>query len=326
MDWNNDGKKDIVTGEYNGNIRIYLNTGTDENPTFSGYTLLKKAGSTFDAGYYSAPHVMDWNNDGKKDLIVGESLGYVILLINTGTDPAPAFASSAFIKDGGTTLDVGDVTSPTVLDLNGDGKKDLLVGEKQGNLNYYENVGTDANPVFSGKILLKTDGKIFDCSWYSRPSIVDWENDGVLDILCGTSNGYVGYIKALGPLILDVNHVHASTGSIVKLSLDAGSDYSLRSYFVLASVTGTEPGFTLPGGLVMPLNFDAFTSLAITLANTPAFAYFSGGLNASGMGSAQFNTLSSIDPQFVGLNFYFAYFLFNPFDFVSNGAQVEIIP
>ncbi len=41
MDWNNDGKKDLVTGEREGYVRIYLNTGTDSSPSFSGFTYLQ---------------------------------------------------------------------------------------------------------------------------------------------------------------------------------------------------------------------------------------------------------------------------------------------
>ena len=36
-DWNEDGKKDLIVGQYvNGNIIVYLNTGTDVHPEFSG--------------------------------------------------------------------------------------------------------------------------------------------------------------------------------------------------------------------------------------------------------------------------------------------------
>jgi hypothetical protein len=326
VDWNEDGKKDIVTGEYNGNIRIYLNTGTESNPVFSGHTLLKVAGAAFDAGYYSTVHVVDWNENGKKDLLVGESLGYVYLLINTGSNSNPVFAGYTNVKDGSGNLDVGDVSSPAVMDLNGDGKKDLLVGEKEGNLHFFENKGTNEAPAFSGKVLLETGGKVFDCSFYSRSIVVDWENDGVLDILCGSNNGFVYYIKVHGPLVFDVNMVSASTGGKVGLSLNSGGDFSNRGYFVLGSVSGTAPGFPLPGGLIMPLNYDAFTDLVFILVNTPIFVDFAGNLNASGMGSAEFNILQPVDPKFVGVSFYFAYLHYNPFDFVSNAAQVEIIP
>ena len=325
MDWNNDGKKDIVTGEYNGNIRIYLNTNTDAAPVFNGYTLIKVSGITFDAGYYSAPHVVDWNNDNKKDLIIGESLGNVFLLINTGSDENPVFSASEFIEDSGGTLDVGDVCAPTTLDLNGDGKKDLLVGEKAGNLHFFENVGTGSDPVFTGKVLLEASGTVYDSSFYSRPNVVDWENDGVLDILCGTSNGYVAYIKTLGPLLVDVNELNGSTGGTIKLTLEAGSSHANRNYLMAGSRSGTAPGTPLPGGLVtIPLNRDLFTDFILNRLNTPTFTDFWGTLDGTGKAVARLN--SPPVPGLIGTSAHFAFATAFPWDFASNAAEIEIVP
>jgi hypothetical protein len=44
--------------------------------------------------YFTAPSVIDWNNDGKKDLLVGQfTSGYVWLFLNQGTDAQPAFGA-----------------------------------------------------------------------------------------------------------------------------------------------------------------------------------------------------------------------------------------
>ena len=47
MDWNNDGKKDLITGSSydDGRVKIYLNTGTDAAPLFNGSTLVQASGS-----------------------------------------------------------------------------------------------------------------------------------------------------------------------------------------------------------------------------------------------------------------------------------------
>ncbi len=48
------------------------------------------------------PCVSDWNNDGKKDLIVGQlSGGKVRLYLNQGTDSAPVFKDFGYLKAGG---------------------------------------------------------------------------------------------------------------------------------------------------------------------------------------------------------------------------------
>lgn len=45
VDWNNDGAKDLVVGqETDGNIRLFLNEGTDLDPKFTQYSLIMSNG------------------------------------------------------------------------------------------------------------------------------------------------------------------------------------------------------------------------------------------------------------------------------------------
>lgn len=53
VDWNNDGKKDLVVGQFKeGAIRLYLNEGTDSKPVFGEFSLLAAGGKPIklDAG------------------------------------------------------------------------------------------------------------------------------------------------------------------------------------------------------------------------------------------------------------------------------------
>lgn len=44
-DWNGDGKKDLLVGQFSGGkIRVYLNQGTDSAPTFKDFTYLQAGG------------------------------------------------------------------------------------------------------------------------------------------------------------------------------------------------------------------------------------------------------------------------------------------
>ncbi len=74
-------------------------------------TLLKGSvialGSSNDAdGKWSVPVVYDWNNDGKKDLLIGRNHideydvnhGYVTYYENTGSDESPSFSSSVLLR------------------------------------------------------------------------------------------------------------------------------------------------------------------------------------------------------------------------------------
>lgn len=51
-DWNNDGAKDLITGQYTqGYIRLYLNQGSDLNPVFNGFTYIESNGSPITTTY-----------------------------------------------------------------------------------------------------------------------------------------------------------------------------------------------------------------------------------------------------------------------------------
>jgi hypothetical protein len=326
VDWNNDGKKDLLTGEYDGSIRIYLNTGTDADPAFSGFTYLQAAGSKFDAGDYSMVHVVDWDNDSKKDVLCGESEGKVWLLINTGTDASPVFDDKVFLKKGAVDLDVGYRSAPSVADWNRDGKKDLLSGDSNGYVNYFENTGTDANPAFSSSVRLMAGGSNIKFLSTSRPFTVDWDEDGVVDLLCGDYYGHVTYFHAMGPLALSENRIFASTGNTIDLAIDAGASNGGRNYLVLGTASGTEPGYLLPGGLAtLPLNWDSLTDVFLSLVNTSIFPNFLGQLNNSGEAKAQI--VSPVLPSTaVGAILHFAYCLNGPFDYASNATAIEIVP
>jgi len=53
------------------------------------------------------PCMSDWNNDGKKDLIVGQlSGGKIRLYLNHGTDSAPVFKDFSYLKAGGAEINL----------------------------------------------------------------------------------------------------------------------------------------------------------------------------------------------------------------------------
>ncbi len=72
---------------------------------------------------------------------------------------APSFENPVYIYAGGAVIDVGYYGSPFAYDWNGDGKKDLLVGQfTQGMVRFYENTGEHNNPVFDNSLFLQADG------------------------------------------------------------------------------------------------------------------------------------------------------------------------
>jgi hypothetical protein len=154
---------------------------------------------SIDVGDRATPITVDWNSDGRKDLVVGATDGRIHLFLNEGADTEPDFLSETFAQDNGVDLDVGTRSSPVVLDLDGDGKKDLLTGNYEGQLRFYSNTGTAAAPSFSGSVLVEADGTAIDLpgSPRSRQFVADWDDDGLLDVLIGAGDGNVHLYRSV---------------------------------------------------------------------------------------------------------------------------------
>ena len=183
FDWNEDGKKDIIFGSNSGRVYVYLNKGDNQQPLFDKPKPLPNVKIARD----SYPYIVDWNNDGKKDFIIGSSTGEISVFINKGTNHQPFFDEEIKLNDG--DLDVGFSSSPAMVDWNGDGKKDLIVGNRSGKVFVFFNLGFDNLPRFQSDLdgaetSIKVPG-------YATPFIVDWNNDGKFDVICGSSDGKV---------------------------------------------------------------------------------------------------------------------------------------
>lgn len=195
MDWDNDGKIDLLVGDTNGNVQIYLNTNTNRSPIFSSGSYVLANRSKLDASGKAAPVTDDWNGDGKTDLIVGSMDGRIRIYLNIGTPSLPSFTSPFFLQLNGKEFDIGSRSAPRITDWNKDGLNDLLIGEMDGHIYYLKNTGTKNMPLFNkaeklyiqNGDLLKYPGTT--ASPRSRLSIADWNNDGFDDILAGGSDG-----------------------------------------------------------------------------------------------------------------------------------------
>ena len=71
----------------------------------------------------------------------------------------PYLEKGVYIYDGSNPLSVDRHSTPTVVDWNNDGRKDLVIGQfTYGYIWLYLNQGTDLNPVFNGGSLIQSNG------------------------------------------------------------------------------------------------------------------------------------------------------------------------
>jgi hypothetical protein len=158
-DLDNDGLVDLFVANYfsykptlakESRIAYYKNTGTINNPVFTfidnDFLNLSQSG----LGLRMVPSFGDLNNDGKKDIILGLENGTLCYLQNTTSGSIPTFSTpiTNYQDHIGQTINVGQFATPQLFDLNLDGKLDLIIGKKTGEILYYQNKGTLTTPSF----------------------------------------------------------------------------------------------------------------------------------------------------------------------------------
>jgi hypothetical protein len=167
-DLNNDGSSDLtVPCEQTGDARIFLNDGTGNFTTFRVETLVPNSESSPNEG-------ADFNNDGQIDIVFGDSDGSMItVLLGDGTGQ---FFSKTFHTSG------SGVRGVAVVDLNGDGWDDIVTANLfTSNLAIFLNNGDGTFPATGTPLEAGGNGE-------TALGVADANNDGLLDVYCGTFN------------------------------------------------------------------------------------------------------------------------------------------
>jgi hypothetical protein len=143
-DLNGDGHLDLLVGAETGSqTKFYLNDGnnvfTENNTMFTGVTFPN----------YGRPTLADIDNDDDYDLIIGDNWGSIRYYRNNGTVNNPVWVreDSLFAGTG-----ANQATHPAFADLDGDFRKDMVIGEYNGNFHFYKNLFsplTDINDQYS---------------------------------------------------------------------------------------------------------------------------------------------------------------------------------
>jgi len=132
VDLDGDGDMDLLVGaETSANVVFMENVG---NNTFTSNPSMI-TGINF--GSYNRPSFGDADNDGDYDLIIGSLWGDLKYYENTGTATAPVWTNNSTLVAG---IEMDQNSTPYFADIDGDTRKDLIIGDSDGNFFAFKNL------------------------------------------------------------------------------------------------------------------------------------------------------------------------------------------
>jgi hypothetical protein len=245
LDVNNDGKKDLLASpftsiytnpENKNSIWHYQNTGTQQLPVFTKNLENFLQNEMIDMGGGSYPVIVDLDNDGLEDIVAG-NYGYLdssyyefgslkakmrsqlTFFKNTGSINNPAFAVENYDFANLSNLKLVDLT-PTFGDVDNDSDLDMICGNSDGTLLYFQNSVAPGNiPVFVAPI---TSYQGIDVGAFSHPQLFDLNGDNLLDLVVGNQVGKLSYYQNTG----------TSTNPVYSLITDSLGGVNTKNYLV----------------------------------------------------------------------------------------------
>ena len=146
-DWDGDGDLDIVSGWFFGGLFLSRNNGTPTEPKLSAeFEPIVAGGEPITEVFQTEPVIADWDNDGRDDLIYGTrsflktNRSAIYWCRNTADKGDPVYEAPRKLMDDGPesqytapSIDrgraFGSALTLSVIDWEGDGDLDLLVGD-----------------------------------------------------------------------------------------------------------------------------------------------------------------------------------------------------
>lgn len=230
IDWTSDGHVDLIVGDEDGRVALVEHSGTfhDGMPVFHQPIYFRQQADTLKFGALATPFIVDWNKDGRPDILSGNTAGQVGWFKNVGTglDGLPKWAAPELLVDSRSGAEFrvmaghnGSVQGPceakwgytcfSVADWNQDSRHDLIYNSILGRLGLL--LGT-ADPT-------QITPAIFDfgvrelppkwswwqspssetlTQWRTTPQVLDFTGDGELDLIALDQAGYLALRRSGG--------------------------------------------------------------------------------------------------------------------------------
>jgi hypothetical protein len=176
-DMDADGDFDLSAGSGTGPLWYYENVGTIYRPIFRSDTNIYSSINEdhLQGVSKTTMAIADLDADGDNDLHVGNSDGDIIIFENIGSPEQAVWNFSAW-GNGFTESN----SAPEFVDLDDDEDFDVAIGSGDGNIYFYENIGSPQSPLWTYSYTLNTgedDDRI--------PSFEDMDDDGDFDMTVG---------------------------------------------------------------------------------------------------------------------------------------------
>ena len=187
-DLDGDGDLDLLLGTWNQDVLYFRNDGTPREPRWVPDPARTIAPPRMS---HTVPALADLDADGDLDLLLGQANGSIGFYRNTGTAKNPRFVLVSDRLDDIRVGGAGRRSAPAVVDADGDGLADLVLGhEDAGPLMVYRNAGTRTAPRFVLHAPLS-----FPMPPASAPVFADITGDGVPDLFTGTTSGGLRFFR-----------------------------------------------------------------------------------------------------------------------------------
>jgi hypothetical protein len=230
LDWDGDGDQDLIVGDEDGRVALVENTGKllDRMPAFLPPRYFQQEAADVKCGALATPVGIDWDGDGDQDLLSGNTAGYIEFFENLSGPQVeqPRWAAPRRLQAAGEVIRLqagpnGSIQGPceakwgyttlTAADWDVDGLPDLLVNSIWGKVQWYRNTGTRRRPRLAAAQPVEVEwpgpapkpawtwweprGKELVTQWRTTPVAVDFNADGLTDLVMLDHEGYLAFFE-----------------------------------------------------------------------------------------------------------------------------------